>query len=478
MVLSGPSSVDEGGTATYAVSLSHAGVIPTADVTVEYATSDSTARSSDYAGVSGTLTFTSADAADKNVTVQTTQDSAVEGNESFSFALSNPSGGGATPTLGSPSSITTTIIDNDRRPSPPSNNSPRFDEGASANRSVVENAAVGTAVGDPVRARDSDRDRLEYWLWGPDLASFDVNPKTGQLTTKTALDYESKSEYSVHVSVRDGRGGIDGIVVAITVEDVDEPPGRPAAPEIALVGPTSLSVTWTAPDNNGPVITDYDVQYREEDGEFQDAGYDGDGVIMTLEDLKLGTLYEVQVRALNAEGIGPWSESDTGETEAAPTPTPEPTPGPTATPTPSPEPTPGSGESSGVVPTATPRRVATPAATVEPTPTPMSGSTSMPEPTSSAVATPVLGANATPTVPPSTRTPAPTAASTSSPEPTATPDPAYTDAPASGTETSDGDAGDGGGFPWWIIAVIVMGIVAGILFLIWARRQRMTAWRP
>ena len=34
------------------------------------------------------------------------------------------------------------------------------------------------AVGDPVNARDSDNDRLEYWLWGVDRASFDVDPRS------------------------------------------------------------------------------------------------------------------------------------------------------------------------------------------------------------------------------------------------------------------------------------------------------------
>ena len=119
VTLSGDSSVDEGESASYTVSLD--GVTPTEDLTVDYDTADDTAGSADYAGVSETqtLTFTSSDAAAKTVTVQTTEDSIAEGDETFSFTLSNVAdGGGPTPSLGDPSSITTTIIDDDR-PLPP-----------------------------------------------------------------------------------------------------------------------------------------------------------------------------------------------------------------------------------------------------------------------------------------------------------------------------------------------------------------------
>ena len=94
-----------------------------------------------------------------------------------------------------------------------------------------------------------------------------------------------------------------------------------AAPKVRRTGQTELTVVWTAPDNQGPEITDYDVQYRDTSGEFRDAGYDGTGTSMTLKDLRVGATYEVQVRAVNAEGAGPWSDSGQGETEAAPEPT-------------------------------------------------------------------------------------------------------------------------------------------------------------
>ena len=114
--VSGPSSVEEdGGIASYLVSLSPSDVVPTQDLTVNYATADGTAKAgSDYASASGTLTFTPADATVKTITVRTTEDTLDEGaGETFTVSISGPAGGGGpSPTLGV-SSVTTTITDDD-----------------------------------------------------------------------------------------------------------------------------------------------------------------------------------------------------------------------------------------------------------------------------------------------------------------------------------------------------------------------------
>ncbi len=184
VVLSGPASVGEGEPANYRVSLSPSGIIPTEDLTVDYTTSDGTAHSDNYTAASGILTFSSSDAGTQSIAVSTTEDTSHEEDQTFSFTISNLSGGGGPmPSLGNPSSITTTITDDDPPPSSPrnvivepGNNSPRFDEGARTIRTVLEAAKVGTVVGERLRARDSDNDRLEYWLWRTDRECFDVDP--------------------------------------------------------------------------------------------------------------------------------------------------------------------------------------------------------------------------------------------------------------------------------------------------------------
>ena len=371
-----------------------------------------------------------------------TPNSTATGPDTFTYEVSDGNGGTDVGTV----NVTITPLPGGSDDDPPVNDSPRFNEGASVTRTVPENAAVGTEVGDPVTARDRNNDRLEYSLSGTDRASFDIDRSTGQLTTSTLLDYEVQNEYSVRVQVEDGQGGFAGIDATITVMDVDEPPAQPEAPEVRSAGLTSLAVGWTAPDNQGPEITDYDLRYREVEGEFQDAGYSGIGTSWALNDLSPTTGYEVQVRAINAEGISPWSESGRGETGQALS-TPAPTPGLEITPTPdpaqagTPTSTPGPGDASARTPTPTP----TPAVGLIGTPAPAQ----TPGPVVAPVPAPATPPAAVGTVPTPTATQAPSA---SVPEPTTALPPAAPAEPDSGR-----------GFPVWLIAAIV---VAGLLAIV------------
>ena len=103
-----------------------------------------------------------------------------------------------------------------------SNNAPVFTVGTPARRSVVENTASGVNFDNPIRASDADRDILEYTLSGTDGDSFDIVSTTGRLQTKAPLDYETKSSYTVIVTVSDGFGGSDTITVTIDVLNVAE----------------------------------------------------------------------------------------------------------------------------------------------------------------------------------------------------------------------------------------------------------------
>ena len=105
------------------------------------------------------------------------------------------------------------------------NNAPVFTEGTSTTRSVAENTASSRNIGTAVAATDADSgDTLRYTLGGTDMASFAIVSTSGQLQTRAALDFETKSSYAVTVSVSDGNGGSDSISVTITVTDVNEQP--------------------------------------------------------------------------------------------------------------------------------------------------------------------------------------------------------------------------------------------------------------
>jgi hypothetical protein len=69
----------------------------------------------DYANTNGTLNFAPGENS-KTLMVPIVDDGWVEGNETFTFTLSQPGGG---PGLGSPSTATVTILDNDANMAPP-----------------------------------------------------------------------------------------------------------------------------------------------------------------------------------------------------------------------------------------------------------------------------------------------------------------------------------------------------------------------
>ena len=172
-------------------------------------------------------------------------------------------------------------------------------------------------------ARDDDPgDEVTGWaiVDGADRSQFTVASDTGELSFRTAPDFEAPgdNEYEVTVEVRSGTGAREleaEQTFTVRVTDEREPPGIPEAPTFSGETAESMTVNWSEPENTGPPITDYDVQYREGgSGGFTDAQHEGPGFALTLSDLKAGTVYEVQVRARNDEGMSDWSESGEGMT--------------------------------------------------------------------------------------------------------------------------------------------------------------------
>ena len=114
------------------------------------------------------------------------------------------------------------------------------------------------------------------------------------------------------------------ITVTVTVTDVDEAPAKPNAPTLTVSAdsPTSgLVVTWKAPVNTGPAITSYDLRYRVQNTTLWTTHIVEDATSATFTGLAEGTTYEAQVRAINDEGTGAWSDSGVGVTDTAFTPT-------------------------------------------------------------------------------------------------------------------------------------------------------------
>ncbi|MYD99615.1 MAG: hypothetical protein F4X98_19800 [Gammaproteobacteria bacterium] len=191
---------------------------------------------------------------------------------------------------------------------------PVFSEGASTTRAVLENTPAHRNIGSPVAAAHAANETLTYGLGGPDAWRFGIVAGSGQLRTLGEVDYdhEENPDHEVTVTAEDTRGGRAAIVVHIRVLDVVESPGRPAAPIVVASSRTSVRVSWTAPANTGPPITDYDYRYRVATSNRRWTEVTDTAIAATrteITGLVGGVRYEVQVRASSDEGVSDWSES-------------------------------------------------------------------------------------------------------------------------------------------------------------------------
>ena len=226
------------------------------------------------------------------------------------------------------------------------NSAPSFNEADSlVERDVDENTPARENVDSPVTATDGDTTTLTYGLEGPHADLFSFDTRSGQIRTKAPLNHEdprcgyvdrptppTECIYRVTVTVVDRAGGSDATGVNIEIEDRDEPASAPARPTVRATekSSTSLDVSWNAPENMGPPITDYTVQYRKGSEAFSDDGVTVTGTTATISGtdpnsgtdpltpwLAANTSYEVRVRATNAERASEWSASGTGRTNRA-----------------------------------------------------------------------------------------------------------------------------------------------------------------
>ena len=192
-------------------------------------------------------------------------------------------------------------------------------------RDRVENGATAGRV--EARDHDNDDSITGYALTGGadrDLFGIDSG---GALTFKDAPDFErpadagGNNENIVVVTATGGAGTREMTgtqTITVTVEDVDEPPGKPDPPTVSNETENSLTVTWTEPANTGPDVANYHVQYRTS-GAFTDWPDTGPSLTRTITGLSSGSTYQIQVQAENAEGKGAWSNSVNGTTLTAPT---------------------------------------------------------------------------------------------------------------------------------------------------------------
>ena len=211
--------------------------------------------------------------------------------------------------------VTVTVVDPNALVS---NAAPSFDDGDSASRTVAENTvSVGSALG----VTDSDDSSFAFSIIGGAAHLFAVD-SSGQLTTSNSngLDYESGDSYSLIVGVgdqRDDDGFPDAVIddyitVTVSLTDVsNEAPDKPEAPDLHP-GVTQIVAVWEPPTNNGPEVSDYDVEFKlSSDSAWTPWTFTGVSTQTVITGLSTNSEYQVRVRARNDEGTGAWSDPAT-----------------------------------------------------------------------------------------------------------------------------------------------------------------------
>lgn len=179
------------------------------------------------------------------------------------------------------------------------------------NDSVTDYAITGGAD----RAKFSILQRSS----GPRAGTYYLSLKAGGSSWEAKGDYENPTDadgnnvYEVVVTVTSGTGSRElsnALTITVEVTNVIETPSRPDEPSVDLTTETSVTLSWTEPQNDGPDVTRYHVRYRPQNtATWIVWPHSGTTRSATITGLTTNADYDVQVRARSAEGASEWSSS-------------------------------------------------------------------------------------------------------------------------------------------------------------------------
>ena len=117
-------------------------------------------------------------------------------------------------------------------------------------------------IGSAFSATDADGDNISWSVGGTDASSFGISRGQLPLASGATLDYETQASYSITVIASDDRAS-NSVAVTVTVTDDTEAPGKVGGVTMTYRSPGSFDMSWDAPANNGPEITNYKLRWRE-----------------------------------------------------------------------------------------------------------------------------------------------------------------------------------------------------------------------
>ena len=126
-------------------------------------------------------------------------------------------------------------------------------------------------------------------------------PHTTTATTTVIGGLTGGRDHQVRVTATNTAGGGEPSPTA-TAAPTSAPPDRPATPTITP-GPGTLTVTWTAPHNNGAPITGYLIEYSTDQGHsWVPWPHTTTATTTTIGDLTSGHHHQVRISATNTAG--------------------------------------------------------------------------------------------------------------------------------------------------------------------------------
>ncbi|QBO36443.1 hypothetical protein EQG49_08160 [Periweissella cryptocerci] len=154
------------------------------------------------------------------------------------------------------------------------------------------------------------------WFTGPSVGALQTSETITSLTNGVQYNFQ------VQVNFSDGSSQMSSIVSAT-------PAAVPSTPPLwAYSGDGEVNLAWSAPNDGGSPIIGYSVRYKSTDSSMWiPYPTDGTATSTTIDGLQNGQMYNFQVAAINASGIGSYGSATATPISVPDTPVLTPIPG-------------------------------------------------------------------------------------------------------------------------------------------------------
>ena len=172
--------------------------------------------------------------------------------------------------------------------------------------------------GERLQLRITTNGPVSSYLWTStsNAGSFDPNSTSAE-PIWVAPSPSSETGYTLRIRVTgtDNLSSDDTVVITVRATDTITAPGQVTSISTSNVTQSSITVSWNSPSTGSPA-TGYDIRWRET-GTDPWTQRDDRSSAYTISGLDDDTQYDIQIRAKNSAGDGPWSNTHRATTSDA-----------------------------------------------------------------------------------------------------------------------------------------------------------------